>query len=293
MMRDVQSTWPCTKCPPNRPSARRARSRFTGLSCRNAFRLVRSNVSSRRSNVSLSPRCPLKVRQHPFTATLSPTRSFLAVRGAPICNWLLCSLSRIALTVPTSSIRPVNIDQLLAALNYPVNQQKHRQENGKREFYHKTNKTWRVHSVLLGDRLDHEVGTVADVGRGSEQNRSHGNSDHLSFATTKKLVHGGGIFDVEINSTEGVSQKRQVGGRIVEHRGQTAGDPVKFRGRIDGKIARVELHVIEHRDHGQKNSEKEPADLLRRSKRKFIGRMHTFRCREIRSNGGREHNCFA
>src|SRR5438034_9895747 len=122
------------KCPANRPTARRARSRYTGLPCCNAFTLVRSNVSSRGYYVRGSPRCGLKVRQHRFTATLSPTRSFLAVRGETICSCLLCSLSRIELTVPTSSIRPVNIDQLLAAQNYPVNQQKYRQENGKREL---------------------------------------------------------------------------------------------------------------------------------------------------------------
>src|SRR5207248_9855097 len=141
----------------------------------------------------------LKVRQHPFTATLSPTRSFLAVRGATICSCLLGSPSRIDLTVATSSIRPVNIDQLLAAQNYPVNQQKYRQQDGKRKLYHKANKTWCVHSVLLGDRLDHEIGTVADVGRGSEQNRPHGNVLHLGFAAAKKLVHGSGIFDTETN----------------------------------------------------------------------------------------------
>jgi hypothetical protein len=33
-------------------------------------------------------------------------------------------------------------------------------------------------------------------------------------------------------------------------------NPVKFRGRINGKIARVELHVIEHRNHGNETRRK-------------------------------------
>ena len=82
---------------------------------------------------------------------------------------------------------------------------------GRENFCHKTNKTWCVHSVLLGDRLDYEIGTVADVGRGSEQNRPHGNGDHFGFATAKKLMHGSGMFDTETNSAEGVSKERQIG----------------------------------------------------------------------------------
>ena len=50
---------------------------------------------------------------------------------------------------------------------------------------------------------------------------------------------------------------------------------------------------MEHGDHREKYAKEEPADLLDWGERKFIGQMHTFRCRIIRSDGGREHNRFA
>src|SRR5437588_720755 len=162
--------WPCTKCPPMRPSAARARSRLTGLSRRNVFRFVRSSVSSRRSKVSGSRRCAVTVRQQPFTATLSPVRISFAIKGAAICNCVPRSLARIQSTLPTSSTRPVNIDQLLARQRQPANQEKYRQQDGKGKLCDEANKTRHLHFVLLGDCLDHEIGTVANVSRGSEQN---------------------------------------------------------------------------------------------------------------------------
>jgi hypothetical protein len=51
----------------------------------------------------------------------------------------------------------VNIDQLLARQRQPANQRKHRQEDRKGKLYDEANKTRRLHFVLLGDCLDHEV----------------------------------------------------------------------------------------------------------------------------------------
>src|SRR2546427_397665 len=177
--------------------ARRSNSRLTGSSRRNVFRFVRSSVSSRRSNVSCSPRCALTVRQQPFTATLSPVRISFAIRGAAICNCVPRSLARIQSTLPTSSTRPVNIDQLLAAQRQPANQEKYRQQDGNGKLCDEANKTRRLHFVLLGDCLDHEIGTVADVSRGSEQNSAHGNGGHLGFAAGRKFLHGGRILDAQ------------------------------------------------------------------------------------------------
>jgi hypothetical protein len=85
----------------------------------------------------------------------------------------------------------VNIDQLLARQRQPANQEKYRRQDWKGKLCDEANKTRRLHFVLLGDCLDHEIGTVADVSRGSEQNSAHGNGGHLGFAAGKEFLHGG------------------------------------------------------------------------------------------------------
>src|SRR5712691_9053126 len=51
----------------------------------------------------------------------------------------------------------------LTARNQPANQQKHWQQNGQRKFQDESDETRRVHFMLLGDGLDHEIWAVADV----------------------------------------------------------------------------------------------------------------------------------
>ena len=55
------------------------------------------------------------------------------------------------------------------------------------------------------------------------------------------------VFDAEAAATEGLSEKREIGRRIVEHRGQGAAGPVRFGRSIDRQDARMKLHVVEHR----------------------------------------------
>ena len=67
--------------------------------------------------------------------------------------------------------------------------------------------------MLLGDCLDHEIGTVADVSRGSEQNSAHGNGGHLGFAAGEKFLHGGRILDAQTGAAKSVGKERQVSSR--------------------------------------------------------------------------------
>jgi hypothetical protein len=63
---------------------------------------------------------------------------------------------------------------------------------------------------------DHEIGTVDDVSRGSEQNSAHGNSRHLGLAAGKKFLHGGRLLDAETGEGKSVGKEHQVSWRIVE-----------------------------------------------------------------------------
>src|SRR5437870_10450838 len=96
---DTQSTCPCTKCPPKRSFAPRARSRFTESPRCRCFRFVRAIVSAKRSNPSVLPRRELTVRQQPLMATLSPRRIFFARYGAAIFSSVpsLAALTEITL----------------------------------------------------------------------------------------------------------------------------------------------------------------------------------------------------
>ena len=69
---------PLTMCPPNRPSAFIARSRFTSQPDFKPPRLVRLKLSGVTSAVKLSELFEVTVRQVPFTATLSPKTKELA-----------------------------------------------------------------------------------------------------------------------------------------------------------------------------------------------------------------------
>src|SRR5207244_9397208 len=93
----------------------------------------------------------------------------------------------------------------LTLRNEPANQQKHRQENGQGKLQNKSDETGGVHFVLLGDRFNHEVGTVADVGERAEQDCAHGNGGQFGVAAGSELLHRVGVFNAEAAATESIS----------------------------------------------------------------------------------------
>src|SRR6266850_4628939 len=104
----MPSTWPCTKCPPRRLSARSGRSRLTAAPCCSEPSVVTRTVSGPTSAWT-SPRSErMTVRQTPFTARLSPDdnspASDVAIRSRTPPAVGLRSTSS-----PTASTRPVNI----------------------------------------------------------------------------------------------------------------------------------------------------------------------------------------
>ncbi len=68
----VPSTWPCTRCPPSRPSSRIGRSRLTGSPAASAPRQLRSRVSRITSAVNPVAVASTTVRHTPLTAIESP-----------------------------------------------------------------------------------------------------------------------------------------------------------------------------------------------------------------------------
>src|SRR6187200_209837 len=99
------STWPCTMWPPSRAARVTGRSRFTACPSTSRRRLVRSIVSSDRSNARDAPSLPTTVRHTPFTAIDAPmSLSVGTTRHATVSRW-----PAIARTSPRSSTIPVNM----------------------------------------------------------------------------------------------------------------------------------------------------------------------------------------
>lgn len=103
------SMCPDTKCPPNRPSAAMALSRFTGLPACRAPRLLRRNVSCMTSALNWVAPSEVTVRQTPFTAMESPSRVRSSTVRASMDRTAEWAPRRSVLTVPISSTMPVNM----------------------------------------------------------------------------------------------------------------------------------------------------------------------------------------
>src|SRR5512135_3407158 len=102
-------------CPPIRPSARIGNSRLTWAPSRMRENEVRTQVSSARSAPKESPCRSTAVRHTPLTATLSPFLSSLATLSASMVSRRLPPVSLMLVTLPTSSMSPVNIFPPLSA----------------------------------------------------------------------------------------------------------------------------------------------------------------------------------
>src|SRR5262245_43809820 len=106
--RPVPSTWPWTKWPPMRPSARIDRSRFTSCDRRNPPSDVTRAVSGPISAWTSPCSARITVRQTPLTATLSPGASS-AARPVRSRSRMPALVPLTSATSPTASINPVNI----------------------------------------------------------------------------------------------------------------------------------------------------------------------------------------
>ncbi len=116
----VVSTCPCTKCPPRRPSAASERSRFTPAPGTRVCRFVRRSVSSRRSNSITPSKARVTVRQHPFTATLSPVATVSEIRGARTPNRAPSAPTLSHSQHPISSTSPVNMPPTIHPSAHPL-----------------------------------------------------------------------------------------------------------------------------------------------------------------------------
>ena len=104
----VPSMWPDTMCPPNRPFADSARSRFTASPGESAPSDERSSVSGMMSAENVDAVKRVTVKQTPLTAMLSPVlTSDSTVRAATVSSHERAP-RRSERTRPTSSTMPVN-----------------------------------------------------------------------------------------------------------------------------------------------------------------------------------------
>ena len=104
----VASTWPCTKWPPSRASARIGRSRFTSAPRRSAPSAVTRAVSGEMSAWTRSTQLATAVRHTPLTARLSPGGDLGRDRRGQT-QAEAGGVGFISATSPMASIRPVNI----------------------------------------------------------------------------------------------------------------------------------------------------------------------------------------
>ena len=143
----VPSMWPETMCPPNRPPATIARSKFTMLPARKLPKEERRSVSCITSALkvprmrfalpaplaSLSAISPCKpklappraasisttVKHTPFTAMLSPAFVASKTRLAAMVSRAESRPRTICATSPVSSIKPVNIEIIYSLIKRP------------------------------------------------------------------------------------------------------------------------------------------------------------------------------
>ena len=111
----VPSMCPETMCPPKRPSAAMARSRFTGLPARSAPRLECESVCGITSAANPSANSSVAVRHTPLTAMLSPMRVPSSTRDALMASRPARPAAGTLVTRPVSSTMPVNMIRLLAS----------------------------------------------------------------------------------------------------------------------------------------------------------------------------------
>src|ERR1022692_4807612 len=111
----VPSTWPCTRCPPRRPSSRSDRSRFTTAPGPSSPRPDLLRVSPITSAVNAPPDMAVTVRQTPLTAIESPVAVPAVTRGPRTVSLAASPSLSSATTSPSSSTIPVNTASSSAA----------------------------------------------------------------------------------------------------------------------------------------------------------------------------------
>ena len=108
-MRPVPSMWPDTICPPKRPLAGMARSRFTVLPALSAPSDDRRSVSCITSAQKPTSSTRVAVRHTPLVAMLSPMRTPCIIAGASMESTELAAPRLMERTRPTVSTSPVNM----------------------------------------------------------------------------------------------------------------------------------------------------------------------------------------
>lgn len=88
-------------------------------------------------------------------------------------------------------------------------------------------------------------------------------------------------------------EEGEVGRRVVQHAGESAGAPVELHRAVQPERARVEFEVVQRRDHRRKDAHEEPRDLLHRREGEVIRLMHGFGSGEVRANRRRHHERLA
>src|SRR2546423_4595239 len=78
------------------------------------------------------------------------------------------------------------------------------------------------------------------------------------------------LIDAEIFEPKATGEKSEISRRVIEDAGEKAGVPKKLQVGSQSEVARMQLHVIEHRNHRSENPEEEPAELLDRSEGEFV-----------------------
>src|SRR6266446_5304610 len=78
------------------------------------------------------------------------------------------------------------------------------------------------------------------------------------------------LIDAEIFEPQSAREESKIGRRVIEDAGKKAGVPKKLQIGSQPKVARMQFHVIENRNHRSENSEEQPAELPNRSEAEFV-----------------------
>jgi hypothetical protein len=173
------------------------------------------------------------------------------------------------------------------------NHDEERQQNRDGVFEEVGEEARGLHLRLLGDRLHHEVRPVPDVSHGTKEYRSERDGDQFVVMLRDKGLHVGSRVEAQLMPAHRRREEGEVGRRVIEDTGERACEPEELHFRVEAQFAGVNFQVVERRNHGGEDADKQPRDFLDRREVEVVRFVDGFRGEKIRAQRGAHHQGFA
>ena len=146
---------------------------------------------------------------------------------------------------------------------------------------------------MFGDGFDHEVGSVADVSGGAEEDGTERDGDKDRNMRSGKGCDIAGLAQIQPFLSERRSEEGQVSRCIIQHRGEHTGESVELQRRLHAERIGVKLHVVQGGNHRPEDTEKEPSHFFDRMEIEVVHLVDLLRRGIPGTERGRAHGKFA